>query len=100
MAMCSSILKIFFWCAANSLWDRLKEQRTACLSERIPTTGVPCFTASIAYSIWKIRPCGLQVMQSVSYWLVYIAATPRPARREAGGEGVGEGGWALGGQSP
>ena len=32
-----------------------------------PTAALPCFTASMAYSIWKMRPCGLHVVTSVSY---------------------------------
>ena len=32
-----------------------------------PTTADPCFTASIAYSIWCILPCGLHVTTSWSY---------------------------------
>jgi hypothetical protein len=32
-----------------------------------PTAALPCLTASIAYSTWKRRPCGLQVETSVSY---------------------------------
>ena len=39
------------------------------VSVRSPMAALPCFTASIAYSIWWIRPAGDQVMQSVSYWL-------------------------------
>ena len=31
---------------------------TACVLLTIPTTTLPCFTASEAYSTWKIRPCG------------------------------------------
>lgn len=33
----------------------------------IPTAQLPCLTASIAYSTWKRRPWGLQVVISVSY---------------------------------
>jgi hypothetical protein len=32
--------------------------RTACVFDTTPTTTEPCFTASCAYSTWKIRPCG------------------------------------------
>jgi hypothetical protein len=32
--------------------------RTACVLLTIPTTTEPCFTASDAYSTWKIRPWG------------------------------------------
>ena len=32
-----------------------------------PTAALPCLTASIAYSTWCRRPCGLQVVTSVSY---------------------------------
>jgi hypothetical protein len=32
-----------------------------------PTAQLPCFTASIAYSTWNRRPCGLHVVTSVSY---------------------------------
>ena len=32
--------------------------RTVCVLLAIPTTTEPCFTASDAYSTWKIRPCG------------------------------------------
>ena len=32
-----------------------------------PTAADPCLTASIAYSIWNILPCGLHVTTSVSY---------------------------------
>jgi hypothetical protein len=32
-----------------------------------PTAQLPCLTASIAYSTWNRRPCGLQVVTSVSY---------------------------------
>lgn len=32
-----------------------------------PTAAAPCFTASMAYSIWWMRPCGLHVTTSVSY---------------------------------
>jgi hypothetical protein len=33
----------------------------------MPTAQLPCFTASIAYSTWNKRPCGLHVVMSVSY---------------------------------
>jgi hypothetical protein len=37
--------------------------------EQIPTHTAPCLTASAAYSIWKILPCGDQVVTSLSYKL-------------------------------
>ena len=36
-----------------------------------PTDAEPCFTASMAYSTWYSRPCGLHVMTSVSYWFLF-----------------------------
>ena len=47
----------WWWCAAV-----VASKRT-----RNPTAALPCLTASIAYSIWWIRPCGLHVTTSVSY---------------------------------
>jgi hypothetical protein len=35
---------------------------------RSPTAAEPCFTASQAYSTWWMRPCGDQVVVSLSYW--------------------------------
>ena len=43
--------------------------RTPCVLERRPTQAEPCFTASSAYSVWWMRPCGDQVVMSLSYWL-------------------------------
>lgn len=39
---------------------------TACVLLTMPTTTEPCFTASDAYSTWKIRPCGEKVTESLS----------------------------------
>ena len=35
-----------------------KATSTACVLLTIPTTTLPCLTASDAYSTWNIRPCG------------------------------------------
>jgi hypothetical protein len=36
-----------------------------------PTAQLPCLTASMAYSTWNSRPCGLHVVTSVSYCVVF-----------------------------
>ena len=41
-------------------------KNAAYVFERSPMAALPCFTASIAYSIWWMRPAGDQVRQSVS----------------------------------
>ena len=38
--------------------DTLSATSTVCVLLAIPTTTEPCFTASDAYSTWKMRPCG------------------------------------------
>lgn len=38
-----------------------------------PTAALPCFTASMAYSIWWMRPAGDHSVTSVSYWLRNMA---------------------------
>ena len=48
-----------------------------------PTAALPCFTASIAYSIWKMRPCGLHVVTSVSYCAA-AGGRAEGGRREGG----------------
>jgi hypothetical protein len=52
-----------------------------------PTAALPCFTASMAYSIWKMRPWGLHVVTSVSYCSQCRgrAASRRRARWRRGG---------------
>ena len=67
MPMLSSILKIFFWYEESSLEERLSVATRANAFERSPIAALPCLTASIAYSIWWMRPAGDHVMQSVSY---------------------------------
>jgi hypothetical protein len=46
-------------------WERLEQvdatfnaTSTTFFLLAIPTTTLPCFTASLAYSTWNIRPCG------------------------------------------
>lgn len=39
----------------------------------IGTARLTCFTASMAYSTWCKRPCGLHTVTSVSYWLRNMA---------------------------
>ena len=63
----SSILKIFFWYDESSLEARFRVATSAKELLRRPMHALPCLTASIAYSIWWIRPAGDHVMQSVSY---------------------------------
>ena len=70
----SSILKIFFWYDESSLEARFRVATSAKELLRRPMHALPCLTASIAYSIWWIRPAGDHVMQSVSYWLRNMVA--------------------------
>jgi hypothetical protein len=66
MPILSSTLNTFFWYDESSLVERFSVATTTCLDERRPMAALPTFTASIAYSIWWMRPAGDQVMQSVS----------------------------------
>ena len=80
----SSILKIFFWYDESSLEARFRVATSAKELLRRPMHALPCLTASIAYSIWWIRPAGDHVMQSVSYWLRnmgYAGRETQAARR-------------------
>ena len=52
MPMLSSILKSFFWYEESSLEERFRVTTTAWVPEQRPMAAEPCFTASIAYSIW------------------------------------------------
>ena len=73
-----SILKTFFWYDERSAsWESLRAAITACVLFLMPTAHPPCFTASMAYSTWKMRPWGLQVVTSVSY-----CVRPIESRRE------------------
>lgn len=65
---CSSTLMIFFWKEDRSFAARFRATTTACVALRTPTVALPCFTASCAYSIWWMRPCGLNTDTSESYW--------------------------------
>jgi hypothetical protein len=40
--------------------------RTTSVLLTMPTTTEPCLTASVAYSIWNILPCGEKVTESLS----------------------------------
>ena len=83
MPMLSSILKIFFWYEESSLEERLSVATRANAFERSPIAALPCLTASIAYSIWWMRPAGDHVMQSVSYWLRNMAGNEAATRKTA-----------------
>ena len=80
----SSILKIFFWYDESSDDERLSVATIANELERRPMQALPCFTASIAYSTWWMRPAGDHVMQSVSYWLRNMAGPADVHEREKG----------------
>ena len=58
---------------SNRSLDFNRQANTTCDADLRPTTMLPCVTVSIAYSTWISRPCGLNVVQSLSYWLVFIA---------------------------
>lgn len=45
---------VSFW----TLEHTFSPTSTVCVLFTNPTTTDPCFTASCAYSTWKIRPCG------------------------------------------
>lgn len=64
---------------------RLMAASTACVSLVAPTAALPCFTASMAYSAWKSRPAGENVVVSVSY----ISARRRRRERRGGQLGAG-----------
>lgn len=53
--------KTFLWTLLSPLRPEsritLRATRTACVFDFSPTVAEPCFTASMAYSIWWIRPC-------------------------------------------
>ena len=86
----SSILKTLRWKLLSSFWDRLRVASTTCRAPRSPTLQPPCFTASMAYSIWCSRPCGLQVTTSWSYCCAPRAVRPRsgsPREPDLGGPG-------------
>ena len=57
-----SISKIFCWCDPSSELARFSVTTIAWVLLRRPTVQLPCFTASIAYSNWNSRPCGLHVV--------------------------------------
>lgn len=90
MPMCSSTRKTFFWKEASSNGERLRPAMTANLSETSPTDALPWLTASIAYSTWKRRPFGLNVVTSVSYSERFIArdGARAVARRRSGARGL------------
>ena len=71
----------FFWKLDSSLAARFRVARTTCVLLRSPTAALPCFTASIAYSIWWMRPAGLHVVTSVSYWLRNIVCVCVESKR-------------------
>ena len=52
--------------------NRFSAAMTTSFDERKPKQTAPCLTASIAYSIWWMRPCGDHSCTSVSYSLRYI----------------------------
>lgn len=59
----------FCWCDPSSEEALLSTTTIACVLDFKPIAALPCFTASMAYSIWWMRPWGLHVVISLSYWL-------------------------------
>ncbi|KAH3663337.1 hypothetical protein OGAPHI_005327 [Ogataea philodendri] len=66
MPMWLSTLMIFFWYEPSSSAFLLSATKTTWVLEVIPTAADPCLMASRAYSIWKIRPVGENVVASLS----------------------------------